>query len=172
MTDHGDIRTGDRVALLQPGSAAYVDLAISLLAAGVFPVPLDPRLTAVEQEQILADVEPRLVVDSPELLASMVAHTPAADRIGLPLGRPMHVTSGTTGRPKVVDSGVLDTAQAEAMLAEERALWGFHAGDVNLVLSPLYHSAPLRFAMSTILAGGRIVVPGPFDPDTDVNATS
>jgi long-chain acyl-CoA synthetase len=35
---------------------------------------------------------------------------------------------------------------------------------VNLVLSPLYHSAPLRFAMGTLLAGGRIVVPGGFDP--------
>jgi long-chain acyl-CoA synthetase len=28
---------------------------------------------------------------------------------------------------------------------------------VNLVLSPLHHSAPLRFAMGTLLAGGRIV---------------
>ena len=35
---------------------------------------------------------------------------------------------------------------------------------MNLVLSPLYHSAPLRFAMGTALAGGRVVVPGPFDP--------
>ncbi len=44
-------------------------------------------------------------------------------------------------------------------------LWGFAADDVNLVLSPLYHSAPLRFAMGTVLAGGRVVVPGPFDPE-------
>ncbi len=35
---------------------------------------------------------------------------------------------------------------------------------MNLVLSPLHHSAPLRFAMGTLLAGGRVVVPGPFDP--------
>ncbi len=32
------------------------------------------------------------------------------------------------------------------------------------MLSPLYHSAPLRFAMGTLLAGGRLVTPGPFDP--------
>ncbi len=49
-------------------------------------------------------------------------------------------------------------------MAEERDLWGFDAADVNLVLSPLYHSAPLRFGMGTLLAGGRMVVPGPFDP--------
>ena len=76
----------------------------------------------------------------------------------------MHCTSGTTGTPKGVDSGLLSPADAAALVAEERDLWGFRATDVNLVLSPLYHSAPLRFAMGTLLAGGRIVVPGPFDP--------
>jgi long-chain acyl-CoA synthetase len=44
-----------------------------------------------------------------------------------------------------------------ALLEEERALWGFTAGDVHLVASALYHSAPLRFATGTLLAGGRIV---------------
>ncbi len=43
---------------------------------------------------------------------------------------------------------------------EERDLWGFSPDDVNLVLSPLHHSAPLRFATGTLLAGGRVVVPG------------
>lgn len=76
----------------------------------------------------------------------------------------MHVTSGTTGTPKGVDSGLLSDEHAAALVAEERELWGFHEGDVNLVLSPLYHSAPLRFAMGTVLAGGRVVIPGPFDP--------
>ena len=71
----------------------------------------------------------------------------------------MHVTSGTTGRPKPVDSGTLTGDEAEALLAEERDLWGFAEDDVNLVLSPLHHSAPLRFAMGTLLAGGRMVVP-------------
>ena len=51
-------------------------------------------------------------------------------------------------------------------MAEERDLWAFEASDVNLVLSPLHHSAPLRFAMGTLLAGGRIEVPGKFDPAT------
>ena len=163
MTADVDLHPGDRVLLLQPGSAAYVDLVIGLLAEGIFPVPLDPRLTERELAVILADVEPRLVVDSPDLLASLLERTPGRYRLGLPLGRPMHVTSGTTGRPKPVDSGTLTVAEAEALLAEERELWGFAATDVNLVVSPLHHSAPLRFAMGTVLAGGRLVVPGAFD---------
>ena len=161
---HVEIRPGDRIALLVPGSPEYVDLVLGLLAAGMFPVPLDPRLTESERAGILADVDPRLVVDTPELLASMVEHTPERYRRGLPRARPMHVTSGTTGRPKGVYSGPLDEAAAQALVDEERELWGFAADDVNLVLSPLHHSAPLRFAMGTLLAGGRIVVPGAFDP--------
>jgi acyl-CoA synthetase (AMP-forming)/AMP-acid ligase II len=31
------------------------------------------------------------------------------------------------------------------------------------VLSPLHHSAPLRFAIHTLLAGGEVLLPGPFD---------
>ncbi|MGH3361954.1 MAG: class I adenylate-forming enzyme family protein [Nocardioides sp.] len=158
---------GDRVALLLPGSAAYVDATIGLLAAGLFPVPLDPRLTATERASILADVRPALVVDRPELLTRL---RDGLDPRGLPLGRPMHVTSGTTGRPKAVDSGTLSEAQAQAVLAEERDLWGFTGTDVNLVLSPLYHSAPLRFAMGTVLAGGRLSIPGPFDPEAVTRA--
>jgi long-chain acyl-CoA synthetase len=88
----------------------------------------------------------------------------------VPLVRPMHMTSGTTGAPKGVWSGLLDQTAASALLEEERDLWGFTDSDVHLVLSPLYHSAPLRFAIGTILAGGRIVVPGPFDPVTATRA--
>src|SRR6266545_6973152 len=164
--DHAELREGSRVALLLPGSLEYVDLVMSLHAAGMFPIPLDPRLTPAERARIFASVRPDLVVETEEQLRSMVGHAPDRYRWGRPRGRPMHCTSGTTGTPKGVDSGLLSPAAAEALVAEERDLWGFRADDVNLVLSPLYHSAPLRFAMGTILAGGRIVVPGHFDPAT------
>nr|WP_246319360.1 AMP-binding protein [Nocardioides kongjuensis] len=144
-----------------PGSHAYVDAVLRMLTAGVFPIPLDPRLTPGEQSRILAGLEPTAVVRTNEELAALVSSLPEP---GLPLGRPMHCTSGTTGVPKGVWSGLLSPSDAQALVAEERDLWGFSPDDVNLVLSPLYHSAPLRFAMGTVLAGGRIVIPGPFDP--------
>jgi long-chain acyl-CoA synthetase len=161
------LREGSRVALLVPGSEAYADLVLALLADGIFPVPLDPALTPTERERILAPIEPDLVLTVPEQVDDLLARLPArlpdvADR--LPLGRPIHCTSGTTGTPKGVWSGLLSAADAADLVAEERDLWGFSPDDVNLVLSPLHHSAPLRFATGTLLAGGRIVVPGRFDP--------
>ena len=159
MVASTELAEGDRVALLVPPSTAYLDAVLSLLARGVVPIPLDPRLTDHERERILTPLDPTLVVTDEAGLTAVTT-----DDRGTPRARPMHCTSGTTGTPKGVWSGLLPPEEAEALVAEERDLWGFAADDVNLVLSPLYHSAPLRFAMGTALAGGRVVVPGPFDP--------
>jgi long-chain acyl-CoA synthetase len=160
------LRAGDRVALLVPGSTDYLTAVMALLADGVVPIPLDPRLTAHERDRILTGLAPNLVISAPhELEALGFGAAPGAVGVpGLPQGRPMHVTSGTTGTPKGVWNGLLSETDAAALVAEERDLWGFRADDVHLVLSPLYHSAPLRFSMGTRLAGGRVVVAGPFDP--------
>jgi long-chain acyl-CoA synthetase len=157
-----DLSPGDRVALLVPGSVPYVELVVALLRQGVFPIPMDPKLTSTERAALLADLAPHRVVTDPAEVDSLLAGTGPGE--GVPRGRPIHVTSGTTGRPKGVWSGLLADDAATALVEEERDLWGFAGDDVNLVLSPLHHSAPLRFAMGTLLAGGRVVVPGPFDP--------
>lgn len=159
MSRPSKLRPEQRVALLVPGSVTYVEAVLGLLGRGVFPIPLDPRMTAYEQRRILAGLAPdHLVTDTSEL-----ERLTESER-RLPLGRPIHVTSGTTGTPKGVYSGLLSAADAARLVAEEQELWGFRDDDVNLVLSPLYHSAPLRFAIGTLLAGGRVVAPGPFDP--------
>ena len=164
--DPHDLAPESRVALLVPGSVAYAELVIELLRRGIFPVPMDVNLTASEREDLLTELDPALVVTSPDQVEELLAALAAEPLGGPPRGRPIHLTSGTTGRPKGVYSGVLDPGDATALLEEERALWDLRADDVNLVLSPMHHSAPLRFATGTLLAGGRIVVPGPFDPAT------
>jgi long-chain acyl-CoA synthetase len=157
---------GDRVALLVPGSERYLGVVLSLLVRGIVPIPLDPRLSAHERTRVLADLDPTLVVTDADDLEDLDLGWEPGD---VPLARPMHVTSGTTGSPKGVWSGLLPRDRAQALLAEERDLWGFCAEDVNLAISPLYHSAPLRFAMGTLLAGGRVEI-APFDPERVTDA--
>ncbi len=160
-TAASSLNRGDRVALLVDGSLAYVDAVLSLLVRGIIPIPLDPRLTPYERDRILGTLDPALRVTDPEGLHELGLGWEPGD---IPLARPMHVTSGTTGTPKGVTSGILPLDHARALVTEERDLWGFTADDVNLVLSPLYHSAPLRFAIGTLLAGGRVLAPGAFAP--------
>ena len=165
----GSLSSGDRVALLLPGDlppiegvptcgAAYVDLVLALQRAGLVPVPLDPAMPEAERRVRLEVTRPHIVLDDPTVLPRVLRAAEAARLSHLPLNRPMHCTSGTTGVPKGVWSGALDESAAEALVAEERETWGFQPDDVNLVVSPLYHSAPLRFAVGTALAGGRVVV--------------
>ncbi len=163
------LRPGDRVALCVPGSADYVSVVLGASRSGIVPVPLDPRLTTYERDAIIRDVEPTLIVDDASTLESLMRGEPM-DLDAWPRCRPMHFTSGTTGRPKGVWSGLLSPESAAALVEEERELWTFQAADLDLVVSPIYHSAPLRFAMGTLLAGGAIAVLPKFDPRAFVQA--
>jgi acyl-CoA synthetase (AMP-forming)/AMP-acid ligase II len=156
---------GDRVVFCLPGSGDLLCAALGALRSGVVPVLLNPALLPAERALLVADADPALCVQEPAELAALT-DGPEADLAPWPLARPMHYTSGTTGTPKGVWSGLLDDADAAALLAEERELWGFEAADVHLVCSPLHHSAPLRFAGGTLLAGGAVLLPGPFEART------
>ena len=152
---------GDRVALVAHNAPDVLAWAIGALRVGVVPVMVNPDLLPAEREVILEDCEPMLIVTddgvSP-LLDAADLHAWSGSLADVPLARPMHYTSGTTGRPKGVWSGVLGEEAAAALLAEERELWGFRPEDRNLVCSPMYHSAPLRFATGSLMAGGSVVV--------------
>ncbi len=153
------LRPGDRLLVSAASSPALLAAVMGALRTGVVPVVLDPALPAAERAALAADADPALDADPADLLTG----TDEADLADVPLARPVHYTSGTTGRRKGVWSGVLDDGDARALAAEEIDLWGFTAADRHLVLSPLHHSAPLRFAVHTLLAGGEVLLPGPFD---------
>jgi long-chain acyl-CoA synthetase len=156
------VRPGDRVVLTGRNRPEVLAVVLGALRSGIVPVPLNAQLLPAERDLLVADAHPALVLDDSEVDALLDG--PEGELAPWPLARPMHYTSGTTGRPKGVWSGVLDEAGAAALLAEERDLWGFGPDDVHLVCSPLSHSAPIRFAAGTLLAGGSVVVLPRFDP--------
>src|SRR3954469_3260650 len=155
------LRAGDRLLAAAAASPALLAVVLGALRTGVVPVVLDPGLPATERAALAGDAEAALDLGAdPERLLGGDGEVDLAD---VPLARPMHYTSGTTGRRKGVWTGVLAEDDARALAGEEIELWGFGPGDRHLVLSPLHHSAPLRFAVHTLLAGGDVVLPGPFD---------
>src|SRR2546426_1731468 len=147
---------GDRIAFVCPNSVELLCAILGAARVGIAPVPVNPGLLDGERAAILEDADPAVVV-GPGELADLV-DGPPADLAPAPLVRPMHYTSGTTGTPKGVWSGVLDEDEAVALQRDESEVWAFDADDVLLVCSPLYHSAPLRFSLGTLLAGGDVVV--------------
>jgi long-chain acyl-CoA synthetase len=147
----------ERIALVAQSSGDLLLTILAALRSRIVPVVVNPLLTAGERQVVLDDAEPTVVLSDGDL-RELRATQAERELAPMPVGRPMHYTSGTTGRPKGVWSGILDEVSAAALVAEERDLWDFGPGDHHLVCSPLHHSAPTRFAAGTLLAGGSVTV--------------
>lgn len=178
---HAGLSAGDRLAVVTPEYESGIDVPqaqadvlgvlLGALGMGVIPVLLHPLLTEVERRFILNDAQVTADPILPDQLAAWTRPAPgsAADLAEFPLTRPMHYTSGTTGSPKGVVAQ-LSEREAFQWWTDEIDHWQFDSTDRTLVHSPLCHSAPLRFAIGTLLAGGTVVLPGRFGVATTIAA--
>lgn len=163
-------RPGAMLAFSCANSPLLLAAVFGCLRAGYAPVVLSPSLTSHERDDMLGDLPIELVVDEP-LLRTLGA-TSSTESDGPPAldpffrCRPLHFTSGTSGRPKAVWSGWLSEESSGALADDEDTVWSFRATDRHLVNAPLSHSAPLRFALNTLLHGGTVIVPPRFDAET------
>jgi len=164
----GGVRAGDRVALQTTSSGLMLSGILGALRVGIVPVLLNAGLLDHERVALLDDAGPARVIDDAEL-ARLVSSAPT-DLAPHPLARPMHYTSGTTGEPKCVWTGVLDDAEAGALVGEEADLWQFDADDRHLVCSPFHHSVAIRFGGGTLLAGGTVLILGAFEAHAAASA--
>ncbi|MFC6437207.1 acyl-CoA synthetase [Novosphingobium resinovorum] len=185
---HLGARRGDVVALLMDNESAIFDVAWAAQRTGLYLTSISTKLGAADIAYILRDSGARLLVHSDRLAPlaaealrdapgvesydagrwrSAIAHypeTPVADESA---GTDMLYSSGTTGRPKGVQpplpQGPLDeTTPLETM---GTALYGMGEDTVYLSTSPLYHAAPLRWAMTIHRLGGTVVIMERFDAE-------
>jgi len=166
-----DLAAGDRVVIRATNSPQVLDAVLGLMGAGIAPALISASTTEREVREMTADIEATDVIDDAALdgLIGELA-TQADEGAHVLTCRPLHFTSGTSGRPKAVWSGWLSPEAAGQWVADETEAWGITADDVHLVCGPLNHSAPLRFALMTLLAGGSVIVPASFDPAVVVQA--
>jgi long-chain acyl-CoA synthetase len=158
-------QAGDRVAFALGSSADLVCAVLGAARVGLVPVLLNASLTPAERDLLCDDAEPAVRVFAPEALAVLTAGDGGApaELAPFPLTRPMHYTSGTTGRPKGVTTGLWDEATARAVYEDEAAVWHFDPADLHMVCSPMYHTVSIRFSSNTLLAGGSLVIMSRFD---------
>ena len=176
------IARGDRIAILSTNRMEFLEVTISCLRAGIVPVPVNRLLTLGEIGYILDDSGARVlfrdlgtdrgapehVVTFGDAYERLLSESEPADLDDHVLGRPMHYTSGTTGRPKGVWVSPSSSETAERASKAFRELWQLSNDEAHLVCSPLSHSAPHRFAVRTLEAGGRVVVQERFDAEETI----
>ena len=158
-------RQGDRVVFCLGSSADLICAVLGAARVGLIPVLLNATLTAPERDALMADADPTLAIVDEGALSRLSEGTPA-ELAPYPLTRPMHYTSGTTGKPKGVTTGLWDEATARAVFEDEAAVWEFDPLDLHMVCSPMYHTVSVRFATGTLLSGGSLAILGRFDAAT------
>ena len=173
----GGLRAKDRIAVLSANRPESLEVTTALLRAAMVPVPINPLLTEPEIAYVLEDSGATLLFTDRNVqhpaLERIVTFGDAYERCldeaeSAPLsdfvrGRPMHYTSGTTGRSKGVWVDPVDDDEAARLSEAFRSLWGLGSDEVHMVCSPLAHSAPHRFSMRTLEAGGTVVLQPKFD---------
>ncbi|APV37642.1 acyl-CoA synthetase [Acinetobacter soli] len=86
-------------------------------------------------------------------------------------GGDMLYSSGSTGRPKGVRPALPegDVMQPVSLMSMGRDLYQMNQDTVYLSTSPLYHAAPLRWALTVHRFGGTVVIMDKFDADQTLN---
>ncbi len=184
---------GAHVAILMENHPRFLEITWAAHNCGLYFTPISWRFQIEEIAFVLDDCGARLLFVSAahaELAAQLRARLPdlrcfvigaeAADPESYeralascpnePLpdesrGSDMVYSSGSTGRPKGVkqklpDTGI-DKPSAMFQVYEQRFGWG--TGTTYLMPAPLYHSGPLRFAMTMQHVGATLIVMEKFD---------
>ena len=190
------LRRGDVVALMLDNSARFFEICFAAQRSGLFYTAMSTRLSAQEAEYIIGDCGAKVLIVSASLagqaqalrnrnpgvrmrysvggmLAGYEAWQPAVaaqplSRIGdESAGRDMLYSSGTTGRPKGINTELLDEAIAatNTLINVAGKLYGIGPDTVYLSPAPLYHAAPLRFNMTVMRFGGTSVIMEHFDAE-------
>jgi acyl-CoA synthetase (AMP-forming)/AMP-acid ligase II len=183
LRDDLGLRPGDHVAVLLGNRVEGIELVHGAILAGVWVTPVNRHLAPEEVAYVLEDSGARLlVVDEKRAPLAGGASVPVVLRVGDeleralatasdeplpedgPAGGPMIYTSGTTGRPKGVKRRAAATVR-DALAGQERygRSIGLDGAGPHLVTGPLYHSAPLMYAVYDQQNGAPVVVMPRFD---------
>jgi long-chain acyl-CoA synthetase len=167
-----------RVAVLMGNRVEYVELTLGAMLAGVWITPINWHLSDEEMAYVVEDSGARILFCD-ELFEDRARRAGAAGRMLVgeeldgeltrasdrpmeldgPAGGTMIYTSGTTGRPKGVQRARPATL-GEALAAAERSgqAGGLDGRGPHLITGPMYHAAPLMFAVYDQANGAPIVI--------------
>ena len=180
------IPAGGHAAMLRDNRVEFIEIVLGAQLAGVWITPINWHLTAPEVAYIMEDSGSQALLTDPanEAVAREATSMPvlvageeldaavaAAGDVPLPLDGPaggtMLYTSGTTGRPKGVKRARQATVEsALRTVSAPGARLGLDGGGPHLVTGPLYHAAPLGFAVIDLHNGAPMVIMPKWDPSS------
>jgi long-chain acyl-CoA synthetase len=186
---------GDVIASLQHNSVRHFEVVLAASQVGVYCVPVNVHLAPPEIAYIARDSGAKVLVASSDLAASLagVLEDLPAHRFAVggpvdgwepyealtsgaadtpPPGRThgwlMGYTSGTSGRPKGVKRPYFALEPELILAGSTDMLGGFGltpGRGVHMACSPLYHTAPGHFALSSVHLGHTVLIERKFQAE-------
>lgn len=180
----------DHISVFMENNNRFLEVVIAASVAGLYYTTIGTHLRPSEIEYIINDSGSKLLVTSlemKEMISGLKENCPRLKHIIMvngtidniksyeeeisrfpetPIpscepGKDMLYSSGTSGRPKgvILKEDKLKCEGATAFLN----LLDFSPDTIYLSTAPLYHSAPLRFCMMVLKAGGTVIVMKKYD---------
>ena len=177
---------GDRVSLLAPNSAAYLELLFAVAKLGAVFVPLNFRFSVPELAYVLNDCQPRVLVthdayaevtEQLKEMTSIPVHLtqsayqsvvteaePLVQAVDVEMEEPWAIiyTGGTTGKPK---GAILSHRAITWNSINTIITWGLTEQEITPVYMPMFHTGGLNALTTPVLhAGGTVVIGSEFNP--------
>jgi fatty-acyl-CoA synthase len=150
-------------------------LQVAASRAGVVLVPLNPRSTVVEWDQVVRDAQAMLLVCGPGFDGAALPAMPVTGFDELfaagPATAPDHpgttellrlYTGGTTGRPR--GASLSQRAVTSAMTQIAAGPHGGRPGERTLVVAPLSHAGAVWSALAPLVWGAGLVIAESTEP--------
>jgi len=178
LREQAGLEAHGHAALLMENRVEFIELTLGAMLAGIWITPINWHLSPEEIAHIVEDSGARLlfsdarfeeiarrsgvsdVILAGEELDGVLAGASdrAMDPAG-PAGGSMIYTSGATGRPKGVKRARAPTLDAMVATVRKAATsFGLDGKGSHLVTGPLYHAAPLLFAVYDQVNGASMVM--------------
>ncbi|WP_439687780.1 Acyl-CoA synthetase [Cupriavidus oxalaticus] len=187
-------RVGDGIAVLLENHVRYFEILLAAHRIGLYYTTISRHLKADEVRYIISDCNARSVFCSAQTLGDLepgALESMPVSRILLdgeqagfakyeawldqipddvelpptPEGTDFSYSSGTTGRPKGIKRPLAGANSFFNASPDARTRWkDLDSGSVYLSTAPFYHTAPVRWNMAVLRAGGTCVLMEKFDP--------
>ncbi|MBW2383385.1 MAG: AMP-binding protein [Deltaproteobacteria bacterium] len=182
LRDDAGLAPDDHVAVLMENRVECIELILGAIMAGVWLTPLNWHLREDEIAYVVGDSHAKVLFSSvrfeetarrvmagqigggvvlagDELDAALASASDVPMDESGPAGGNMIYTSGTTGRPKGVKRARPPTVgSALENLAHLGSHVGLDGSGPHLITGPMYHAAPLMFAVYDNAGGAPIVI--------------